>query len=967
MSNEETSVRFGLTFKRSTLGGVAALALAASPAYSLTLGEAEVLSGLNQKFQAEIDLGAISSDELGGLSVRIAPDADYQRANMETGGVERNFSFDIVGAGSDAAIQITSDKLISEPLVVFLLEARWQRGRLLREYAIFLDPVDPDEEQQFVPRVTQPEVEPVKLPEPKQVAEAPKQPSAAELERERMRAPVSNPTHPDALPELPYHYGPVKKGVTGIQVAAELAQGTILTPEQMLMALFEVNPIAFHGNVNGLDAGFMLRIPDAVDIASINNEVAAEEISRHNASWKRHVSNGGDNKVVVPPLSVAEAQQESAGSNDENVSEEPEDDWDDSESRESTDAETDVADSSTDTNEQDESDDQQVADNNVADEDDRLELVAPDTEADEANLADTGTSSNPEVAAAQAETAALRVENKKLREQLSETESLLLDIRALLVARSDELSDLKGRIARLEGGSEADGNGRMQVEVLPSSQADGRASDSASQDSSGAGAASGQNGQNPKQNEEGIATTKPKSPMPSSIDEASGANGSDGIVSTISKTFDSVVRTVISIGWLVLLPLILLLLIILLFLLRRRKKEDEPEVTAGSVDEIEPEDENDGEGESLEESDDVEVDGVPSSVYSAPGMEVSTGSIEDFGDDFADELADEEPQEVDELEVDDFDEFDDFSDELGDELDEIVAVADEPEEVEELVDIEVASETDAAPQADADEFDILLPAAGDDEDELDSIELDNIELESDFDDLEAVDSPEEVAPAEQQEDADDLLSFDESAYEAPEESAAPVEMDATDDDMDFDLGDFEIAEPEPVADVAADMPAVDVDIDEDFGLDGSGPEADVAIDAAAQIGVVDAVDEPIELDDASSLDDLVIDGAASDEAVEDIAVDSDFELDEALVGDVEDVAGDTPAAEAEVETVAESDADADIAAFAGGDQANTKLDLAKAYIEMGDNDEARSLLEEVIAETDGQTKAEAEAALAELG
>ena len=44
----------------------------------------------------------------------------------------------------------------------------------------------------------------------------------------------------------------------------------------------------------------------------------------------------------------------------------------------------------------------------------------------------------------------------------------------------------------------------------------------------------------------------------------------------------------------------------------------------------------------------------------------------------------------------------------------------------------------------------------------------------------------------------------------------------------------------------------------------------------------------------------------------------------------------------------------------------TKLDLAKAYQEMGDNAGAREILEEVLAEGDEQQRATAEAALQQL-
>ncbi|MEO7875769.1 MAG: FimV/HubP family polar landmark protein, partial [Dokdonella sp.] len=52
--------------------------------------------------------------------------------------------------------------------------------------------------------------------------------------------------------------------------------------------------------------------------------------------------------------------------------------------------------------------------------------------------------------------------------------------------------------------------------------------------------------------------------------------------------------------------------------------------------------------------------------------------------------------------------------------------------------------------------------------------------------------------------------------------------------------------------------------------------------------------------------------------------------------------------------------------FAGDDAIGTKLDLAKAYMDMGDPDGARSMLEEVVAEGSEAQKAEAHRLISEI-
>ena len=53
--------------------------------------------------------------------------------------------------------------------------------------------------------------------------------------------------------------------------------------------------------------------------------------------------------------------------------------------------------------------------------------------------------------------------------------------------------------------------------------------------------------------------------------------------------------------------------------------------------------------------------------------------------------------------------------------------------------------------------------------------------------------------------------------------------------------------------------------------------------------------------------------------------------------------------------------------FAGEDAIGTKLDLAKAYLDMGDPEGARSMLDEVLAEGNDAQKIEARKLLAEIG
>jgi pilus assembly protein FimV len=149
----------------------------------------------------------------------------------------------------------------------------------------------------------------------------------------------------------------------------------------------------------------------------------------------------------------------------------------------------------------------------------------------------------------------------------------------------------------------------------------------------------------------------------------------------------------------------------------------------------------------------------------------------------------------------------------------------------------------------------------------------------------------------------------------------------------------------------------------DHSLFQEGTDTEVA--QAADEGVLD-----FKLDDLEAPTAAAAPAAA---AARDEAGSLDFKLDDALP--------DTPAAPAAAATAAGTDGldirlddfdldagteAADSNAISDGDEAGTKLDLARAYLDMGDNDMARSLLNEVMSEGKPAQQEEAKALLARV-
>ena len=266
---------------------------------ALGLGEIDLKSALNQPFRADIPVTSESADDLSGLAVELASASTFDEFGLDRAAFLAAFKFEVLNQGSDAVIRITSVNPVVEPFVTLLLEIRWTQGRLLREYTVLLDP------PVFAADVAQPAIEtPVAGPAPSPVQVAPA-PAPTPVET---RAPIAPP--PPAVPSQPVtggNYGPVQRNDTLWDIAGRYAEGTSVNRNQMMLAIYRVNPEAFVGNINRLKAGMILRIPDAGELDALGRGEANAEVRRQNAEWKGEVDESRQLRLVPPPETDAAA------------------------------------------------------------------------------------------------------------------------------------------------------------------------------------------------------------------------------------------------------------------------------------------------------------------------------------------------------------------------------------------------------------------------------------------------------------------------------------------------------------------------------------------------------------------------------------------------------------------------------------------------------------------------------------
>ena len=195
--------------------------------------------------------------------------------------------------------------------------------------------------------------------------------------------------------------------------------------------------------------------------------------------------------------------------------------------------------------------------------------------------------------------------------------------------------------------------------------------------------------------------------------------------------------------------------------------------------------------------------------------------------------------------------------------------------------------------------------------------------------------------------ADDDLSF-ESVLQQQTEIKENLD-DLSDFDLDLDLG----AEPAPAP--AADLADDDFLLDLDEGVKDLSPAEPVVANEVPQ----DDLELPADFD-LSLADEMDSNPAAEPDAFAAELNDVNAELDRLSQSIAEPTFTEADAAMGD--DLGEDDFDF----LAGTDEAATKLDLAQAYIDMGDSDGARDILNEVLTEGDEKQRGEAKEMLSHL-
>jgi pilus assembly protein FimV len=281
--------------------GLLALLLLPGISHALGLGDVHLNSPLNAPLDAEIELVNATPEDLATLDAKLASKETFARYGldwppfMSTITVTRDRS-----ASGAQVLRIKSSETVTEPFLTLLIEASWARGRLVREYTVLLDP-------------------PVFAPN----SVAPVQQAMPAVGGAVSSGQIARPAQTEPQSAAPVAAGggdsyEVQRGDSLSAIARRLSASTGVRTDQAMVAIYRGNAGAFEGDMNRLRAGSVLRMPGGEEIAAVSPTEASGEVRRLAGAWAASSGASGAGRLrLVPPSDSAASPDGSSGSSAE--------------------------------------------------------------------------------------------------------------------------------------------------------------------------------------------------------------------------------------------------------------------------------------------------------------------------------------------------------------------------------------------------------------------------------------------------------------------------------------------------------------------------------------------------------------------------------------------------------------------------------------------------------------------------
>lgn len=922
--------------KQALVFAISALAFT-NVAQALGLGDIELNSNLNEPLDADIELTQLRGLTAGEIIPTLASNDAFVRAGIERSFFLSNIQFSLEeNEAGDLFIALETRQPVREPFLNFLVEVNWPGGRLLKEYTLLLDPPVFDTGVVGESLV----IDPASQQAPAPSREISTTTTVSQSSEETAPVPARTEPRVDNLAGDEYR---VQRNDTLWEIAMRVPGRDGYNMQQVMLALQDVNPDAFlNDNINRLKAGSVLTFPTSDQMASRSVQEAIREVESQNQGRPASSRTTATGASETAEVQLSATESTSSALPDQDGERDPDGYLEVS------------ADGAEGTSAGGESVDR-----------DELERL-------ENELAIAGELNDQ-----------FERERNELQGRVAELEEQLAIMERMINLQSGEAAAFQAELA-----DQADSEVTEQTEpAAPDASADATAD--STEESTPAQAGEGEMAE-PAQTEPDAEPEPELQPQPQ---PAVAPAPEPGVMGFIQQYTQPAVNWVMaSVANMVAAAAGVLILLLLPFYLRSRRNKQEEESLV-DLDETgtavsDPDfDENfdDDMLDSFDSEDDFEdIGSEDSDATSDAVMEAEMYMAYQKYDQAEEKLKSafaEQPNRSD----------------IGLKLLEVYA---ETGNSSAFAELESKLSLSAEQKAQAQEFRNRMPLLGSNESmsaELDDDDLDFGNFSADSEDVPSLDEPEDEAEADgidYSTDSDDRPASSSLTLDSPGSEASSdldfsldlddLELPETDGDddegLDFDLEELGLDDDEQPT-TATDKPAssssseLDFDFEDsddgelssdlDFSLDETSvePEPELPklegdeddIDFDAEIAELDDGDtlEPAEPDELPTDDSLNLDDSDSDDLSVDVP-----ERPEGSDDALQDLADALPG-EAELD-------DDEFDFLSGNDEASTKLDLARAYIEMDDKDGARDILEEVAHEGTDEQKRQAKELMDQL-
>lgn len=241
---------------------------------ALGVGEIHLRSALNQPLEAEIELLQVRDLTSSDIRSVLASADAFGQAGIDRSFFLTDLKFTpTIRPDGKSVIKVTSTRPVKEPYLNFLMEVRWPSGRVLREFTLLLDP-------------------PMYQPAAATAAVTAPAPVASSTATGSLPPPVKPAVRPaqgaavGAAPTATPSQWQASRNDTLWEIALQHRPGGA-SVQQTMLAIQDINPHAFvAGNINNLKAGQTLTLPTEEQASARSRADAAAEVVSQNSVWQ---------------------------------------------------------------------------------------------------------------------------------------------------------------------------------------------------------------------------------------------------------------------------------------------------------------------------------------------------------------------------------------------------------------------------------------------------------------------------------------------------------------------------------------------------------------------------------------------------------------------------------------------------------------------------------------------------------